>query len=137
MSENKEKKKTFFDNHPIISVLIWSIIIIPIFISFNNSVQNEWNNSSIPDWIESQFSWFDGSHIYLKEYLKKNLKDPGSIEIIDTRYVDTKDLNWDDYLIVNMKYRAKNSFWWYVIETIKAQFDKNWNPINIDKWETY
>lgn len=137
MSENKEKKKTFFDNHPIISVLIWSIIIIPIFISFNNSVQNEWNNSSIPDWIESQFSWFDGSHIYLKEYLKKNLKDPGSIEIIDTRYVDTKDLNWDDYLIVNMKYRAKNSFWWYVVETINAQFDKNWNPINIDKWETY
>ncbi len=137
----KKDLRDFAGRYPIITfvlllIILWSIFNWIINIINPNS-QDVVNTSNTPYWIEFQFSWFDGSHIYLKEYLKKNLKDPGSLEIIDTRYVDTRDLKWNDYLIVNMKYRAKNSFWWYVVETIKAQFDKNWNPINIDKWETY
>lgn len=102
-----------------------------------NPTSDNTSVSITPEWISSQFSWFDWSHKYLKNYLKKNLKDPDSLKIIDTRYVDTVDMDENDYLIVNMKYRAKNSFWWYNIETIKAFFDINGNPINTNKWETY
>ncbi len=66
--------------------------------------------------IESAFSIFDGSHIALEQKVKKNLKDPDSYEHIETRYVDKQD-----YIIVQLKYRAKNSFNGYVVNTATAK----------------
>lgn len=79
--------------------------------------------------IKSQFSEWDWSHIALSNFVKKNLKDPKSYEHIETTYSIT-----DNTIVVLMKYRAKNSFWWYVIESIKAYYDLDWNPVNIENW---
>lgn len=66
--------------------------------------------------IESQFSSWDGSHIRLQRVIKKNLKDPDSYEHAETKY-------WDkgDHLIVETKYRGKNSFGAVVLEEARAK----------------
>lgn len=66
--------------------------------------------------IEKQFSGWNGAHTNLQYLIKENLKDPKSYEHISTHYYDK-----ETYLLVTTKYRAKNSFGGYVIETIQAQ----------------
>jgi DNA-directed RNA polymerase subunit RPC12/RpoP len=65
--------------------------------------------------IESQFSSWNGAHRNLEETVKARLKDPDSYEHIETRYTDR-----GDYISVYMKYRAKNGFGGYVVETAVA-----------------
>lgn len=86
--------------------------------------------------IKKQFSPRDGNHMKLTLYLKDNyLKDPDSYQHIQTLY----HTYWNEkewyYLKVVTKYRAKNSFGWYVIWYATAYFDIEWNPIKTDSWE--
>lgn len=67
------------------------------------------------DQIARAFSAWNGSHIQLTRYVKERLKDPGSFEHIQTRYGDNGDT-----LYVTMRYRAKNSFGGYVVNTATA-----------------
>lgn len=43
------------------------------------------------NWIESQFSWWDGSHNELEELIISSLNDEKSYKHIDTTYIDVKD----------------------------------------------
>ena len=65
--------------------------------------------------VESQFSSWNGAHRNLEQRVKAGLKDPDSYEHIETRYTDK-----GDYISVYMKYRAKNGFGGYVVETAVA-----------------
>jgi len=55
--------------------------------------------------IKRAFSAWDGSHIYLERWIKKNLKDPDSYDHMETRYGDK-----GDHILVSTKYRARNGF---------------------------
>ena len=51
------------------------------------------NNKTMPtttrtNWIENQFSFWNGEHKTLKDLIKKNLNDESSYEHISTNYVD-------------------------------------------------
>lgn len=74
---------------------------------------------------------WDGSVYQVKKYLNKTLKDPKSYESIEWSTVSEKD----GYYFVNHKYRAKNSFGGYVIETIAYKLDENGTVISADKIE--
>jgi hypothetical protein len=56
---------------------------------------------------------WNGSHRQTVELIKKNLKDPKSFEHIETRITPVENGNH----VVFTKYRAKNSFGGYVVET--------------------
>ncbi len=72
---------------------------------------NERTRESPRSFKVSNSSW-DGSVLPVKEYLKKLLKDPKSIEYIEWFAVqETQDGNYK----VRVKYRAKNSFGGYVL----------------------
>ncbi len=87
--------------------------------------------------IERQFSPWDGSHRNLYRYLKENVKDPDSLEHIETRYKKNFDKNekFNNTLSVTTKYRAKNSFGGYVVEFISADYDLDGNLIRIKSVE--
>lgn len=74
---------------------------------------------------------WDGSVYQVKNYLNKTLKDPKSYEGIEWGNVSEKD----GYYFVNHKYRAKNSFGGYVIETYTFQLDENGSVISANKIE--
>lgn len=78
--------------------------------------------------IEDGFSPFNGSHTQLTRYIRKTLKDPDSYEHIETVYIDEQE-----HLIVRTKYRAKNSFGGYVVESVTAKADINGDLIQIIK----
>lgn len=83
---------------------------------------------------ETQFSAWDWSHRKLKKFVTDNLKDPDSFEHIETTYNISKNKEWKYEVFVIMKYRAKNSFGWYVIWFQKGFFDKEGNPIRLSEW---
>lgn len=67
--------------------------------------------------IDYQFDWGDGgSHKNLRAHIVKNLKDPGSFEHIESIYNDK-----GDYIVVQMTYRARNSFGGFAVEAVKAR----------------
>ena len=68
------------------------------------------------DKISRGFSAVNGSHIRLARWVKKRLRDPGSYEHIETRYIDV-----GDHLIVTLKYRAKNGFGGFSVESVTAK----------------
>jgi len=74
---------------------------------------------------------WDGSVYQVKNYLNKTLKDPKSYESIEWGTVNEKN----GYYFVNHKYRAKNSFGGYVIETCTFKLDDNGNVISAVKIE--
>lgn len=78
--------------------------------------------------IESGFSAWDGSHRALERWIKKNLKDPDSYEHIETRYGDK-----GDHLIVNTKYRARNSFGGMTIEQVSATANLDGSLIEVTR----
>lgn len=84
--------------------------------------------------VETQFSAWDGSHIELSKAIKWRLKDPDSYEHIKTTYSVIKNKDNIFELVVFTSYRAKNSFWGFVIENVKAYFDLDWNPIKATEW---
>jgi hypothetical protein len=70
--------------------------------------------------ISNQFSGWDGAHIKLERLVKENLKDPDSYEHVKSLYNDHKT-----YLIVELTYRAKNSFGAKVLGSVQAKVDIN------------
>lgn len=48
-------------------------------------------DSERASWVESQFSWWDGSHNELEKLIKANLNDEKSYDHIDTTYIDITD----------------------------------------------
>lgn len=68
---------------------------------------------------------YDGSVWQVEEYLKQNLKDPDSYESIEWGNVTSNDQGY----FVKHKYRAKNSFGGYVIETQVFQIDMQGNIV--------
>ena len=72
---------------------------------------------------------WDGSVYEVKSYLSKTLKDPDSYEGIELGNVIEKE----GYFFVSHKYRAKNSFGGYVIETYSFKLDNNGNVIDVQK----
>ena len=73
--------------------------------------------------IKAQFSPYDNKHFRLARILKKNAHDPKSFQHIRTSYVET-----DDFLIVTMKFRAKNGLGHLLISSRTAMFsfDGRW-----------
>lgn len=67
--------------------------------------------------IVKQFSAWDGSHTQFERMIKNVLKDPDSYEHIETKYIDK-----EQHIIVITKYRARNSFGGYVVESKAAKF---------------
>lgn len=65
-----------------------------------------------------QRDFIGGAHLDLVVYLKKYLKDPSSLQVIETRHQDG-----GEYYIVAMSYRAKNSFNGYAIGFAAAKVD--------------
>ena len=80
------------------------------------------------DWVNSQFSFWDGSHNELKNMVKERLNDERSFKHIETRYIEiSNDSIRDDYnkmlkdagisnrveigdLFIIMEFSAKNGF---------------------------
>lgn len=82
--------------------------------------------------IKRQFSAWDGAHINLEMLIEENLKDPDSYQHIETRYRDN-----GDSILVTTKYRAKNSFGGYVVNTVVATYDLEGNllvaPVSLNE----
>lgn len=77
--------------------------------------------------VKVENSSWDGSVYQVKEYLKRELKDPDSYESIE--WTDVQ--NTDDGYTVRHKYRAKNSFGGYVIENQTFFLDYGGNVTNV------
>lgn len=69
------------------------------------------------EWAKKNISSLDGYCRTLQSHVKKNLKDPSSFEHMNTRFNVSKDGS----AIVVMKYRARNSFGGFVIESVRAK----------------
>jgi hypothetical protein len=78
------------------------------------------------DWIDAQFSPWDGSNTYLVDLVKENMNDPHSFEHVKTEYWDMKT-----YLIVKMTYRGKNAFGGLILQNVTAKSDYKANTIKI------
>ena len=76
--------------------------------------------------IKSQFSPWDGSHNKLTGLIKSSMNDPDSYEHIKTTYSQKTD-----HLIVITKFRGKNAYGGYVINTIKAKVDLDGNVLKV------
>ncbi|MCK4843318.1 MAG: hypothetical protein KAT04_15775 [Methylococcales bacterium] len=87
--------------------------------SSNPSSSSNSQQSSVENKITSQFSSWNGEHRNLTKYIKYNMKDPGSYEHVETRFSTGSDL------IVITRYRGKNSFGAYNVDTVKARIDIN------------
>lgn len=77
-------------------------------------------------WIEEQFSLWDGSHVALVDLVKENMNDPKSFEHVETRYDDN-----GDGITVYMKFRGKNAFGGLVLNEVSAKADYKTNTITI------
>lgn len=113
----------------------WALIILGIFVFFIYLAMSEDGNeeSQIPltaaeqraQQIESQFSAWDGAHHHLERLVKANLKDPDSYQHIKTTYRDSGS----DAILVEMHYRAKNSFGGYVVDRAVAIYTLAGQPV--------
>jgi hypothetical protein len=65
--------------------------------------------------IEGQFNLRTGAHRELEKMVKAQLKDPDSYQHIESSYGGK-----GDHLNVVMKYRAKNGFGGYVVNSVVA-----------------
>lgn len=140
------EKKCPWCNATQVSPILWFVVLAVLIVSIFTMFQ--WSNKAettikpiltIEQKIEKQFTAWDGSHIKLKQYIKDQLKDPKSFEHIKTTYTPTPLIGTDgsQYITVNMEYRAKNSFWGYLVDTYKAYFDIEGNPFNIGEWSGF
>ena len=97
-----------------------SIIIIVVIFMFRACDFSSDPAPSGPHKIVENSTW-DGSVRQVKDYLRLNLKDPGSVEYIEWGNV----VEQEDGFIVRVKYRAKNSFGGYVIEEKRFKLDRS------------
>lgn len=93
----------------------------------NEEQQNQNNVIAVrQNKIKLQFSSWDGSHSALKSYVKDNMNDPSSFDHIKTTYSDK-----GNYLLVQMKFRGKNSFGAKIIEVVTAKVDLEGNVLSV------
>ena len=78
------------------------------------------------EWIDSQFSAWDGSHVKLVELVKENMNDPKSFEHVETKYIDN-----GDSLTIFMKFRGTNAFGGKILNTVTGHADYKANNIKI------
>src|SRR5690554_8236298 len=76
--------------------------------------------------VENQFSSWDGSHPGLTRLIKEHMNDPKSFEHIETRFID-----YDDYIDVITTFTGKNVFGGRVKQTVTANVDFEGNVIEI------
>ena len=74
-------------------------------------------------------SGWDGSHRNFERMLKNRLKDPDSYEHIETRVTRKGS---DGLHTLYTKYRAKNSFGGYVVQTATGKYDVSCNVVSFD-----
>jgi hypothetical protein len=78
--------------------------------------------------IEKHFFSYDGSHMNLERYIKKNMNDPNSYEHVETTFnIPGKG----DFYYVFSTYRGNNAFGGKIVDNIKAKADMNGNIIEI------
>ncbi len=118
--ENPFYKKTIMD----LAKDNWWKIAITIFIFTTYIIGANTDPNSISTPIEN--SEWDGSVAQVKQYLKRNLKDPDSYEGIEWSKVTKVGNQYK----VRHKYRAKNSFGGYVIEEFIFTLNEDGNVIS-------
>ena len=74
-----------------------------------------------------QFSPFDGSHRKLERYIKERMNDPRSYKHVSTTYSDK-----GSYLLVESRFRGKNSFGALVLQEVRAKVDHDGNVLSVD-----
>lgn len=84
------------------------------------------NNYTTKSSFEDNLSNWDGSLPSLVEFTKKNLNDPNSFEHVETGYIIR-----EDYVEVQMIYRARNGFNALIKSKITAAVDSSGNLIKI------
>jgi hypothetical protein len=89
--------------------------------------QDQARQAQLKELVKKQFSGFDGSHRGTEAAIKARLKDPGSYEHVETRYVAHPDS-----LTVYTTYRARNSFNAIITGTAVATVDAQGNVLSID-----
>ncbi|MBL7148563.1 MAG: zinc ribbon domain-containing protein [Candidatus Cloacimonetes bacterium] len=89
----------------------------------NKKKQKEENRKNL---IAKHFSSWDGSHNGLTKYIKNSMHDPSSYKHVETFYGD-----YDNYLVIETKFRGKNAFGGIVTNSIKAKVDLNGNVIEV------
>ena len=77
--------------------------------------------------VESQFSSWDGSNIYLEKAIKSEMKDPGSYEHVSTKYFDL-----GDKIKVVEEYRGANAFGAKVKSTVIALINLEGNILEME-----
>jgi hypothetical protein len=70
------------------------------------------------EFVEEQFSAWDGSHRELVRLVKDSMNDPRSFEHIETRYTDNGDT-----IVLQMRFRGSNAFGALVQNTVIAEAD--------------
>lgn len=78
------------------------------------------------EWIDNQFSAWDGSHMDLVNLVKGNMNDPKSFEHVETKYVDN-----GDNLTIFMKFRGTNAFGGKILNTVTGIADYKTSTIKI------
>lgn len=85
------------------------------------------------NWIKTKLTGFDMHSGQLVDYVKERLKDPDSLEVVQTTHENNIDKG---YIIVDMKFRAKNSFNAVVPGDIKAKFVYNTDNVSIISFQS-
>lgn len=70
------------------------------------------------EFVEAQFSAWDGSHRELVKVVKDSMNDRRSFEHIETRYTDNGDT-----IVLQMRFRGSNAFGALVQNTVIAEAD--------------
>jgi len=76
--------------------------------------------------VKKQFSSWNGSHRNLTSYVKRNMHDDDSYEHVKTVY-----WVYDDYIIVETKFRGTNAYGGKVLNSIKAKISFEGNILEI------
>ena len=79
--------------------------------------------------IERQFSSWDGSNLYLTEYIKANMHNPDSFQHVKTTYNDEHK----NYLLVKTVFRGTNVYNAVVTNYVIAKIDLNGRILSIIK----
>ena len=119
----KIKVKQTISNKPkyIGLIVMLSVVIFIIIIAIDTSSDSKVKNSS----------WDDSVH-QVERHIKSTLEDPKSFEAI--QWSKVRDMTHNQYgyrYIVMVKYRAKNSFGGYEIESETFYLDKNGNIVDV------
>lgn len=96
------------------------MVIIP---SGSNKTPEELHRDS----VQIQFSPWDGSHMELERFVKKNIRDPESFQHSNTTYFDRHD----GTIVVEMTYRARNGFGGMNSCRIVAKVDMQGNILEV------